>query len=300
VDGVFMSQDPLGFGGGQTNTEEYVGNSPTNGTDPTGDDAYDGGPTPSLNDLADRLPHFQQVSPENSVRINAYETGFGQCADTRLSQLVEQRRQEVASYDPGNTSPGYGERWAETLTVYDAEILECRRVVLAKQGIGILSGGSGGGTAPVWQLPPLLPKWFLHGGGLIGTGDAEIGMGPGAAAQGFAGAGLYTNGAGVFYGSGTLSPDQFDIGPGKNKWVYGGYVGAGMGVFLTNATNNKGLDGDFQVYNLNVGEGPFKITAGLGVDDNGTWQFTFGPPATGVGHGVSVSAYHTTTYTLGW
>ena len=37
VDGVFGSQDPLGFGGGQTNTSEYCGNSPTNATDPTGE-----------------------------------------------------------------------------------------------------------------------------------------------------------------------------------------------------------------------------------------------------------------------
>jgi RHS repeat-associated protein len=36
VDAVFASQDPLGFGGGQTNTEVYCGNSATNGTDPSG------------------------------------------------------------------------------------------------------------------------------------------------------------------------------------------------------------------------------------------------------------------------
>ena len=36
VDGVFGSQDPLEFGGGQTNTSEYCGNSPTNATDPSG------------------------------------------------------------------------------------------------------------------------------------------------------------------------------------------------------------------------------------------------------------------------
>ena len=34
--GTWMSQDPIGFAGGQTNLREYVGNSPTNGTDPTG------------------------------------------------------------------------------------------------------------------------------------------------------------------------------------------------------------------------------------------------------------------------
>jgi RHS repeat-associated protein len=36
VDAVCASQDPLGFGGGQTNTEEYCGNSPANYTDPSG------------------------------------------------------------------------------------------------------------------------------------------------------------------------------------------------------------------------------------------------------------------------
>jgi len=36
VDAVWSSQDPLGFGGGDTNVSRYVGNSPTNYTDPTG------------------------------------------------------------------------------------------------------------------------------------------------------------------------------------------------------------------------------------------------------------------------
>ena len=36
VDSLFMSPDPLGFAGGQTNLNEFVGNSPTNRTDPSG------------------------------------------------------------------------------------------------------------------------------------------------------------------------------------------------------------------------------------------------------------------------
>ena len=36
ANGVFISQDPLEFGGGQMNLNEFVGNSPTNVTDPTG------------------------------------------------------------------------------------------------------------------------------------------------------------------------------------------------------------------------------------------------------------------------
>lgn len=34
--GVWMETDPAGFGGGQSNLYDYVGNDPTNGTDPTG------------------------------------------------------------------------------------------------------------------------------------------------------------------------------------------------------------------------------------------------------------------------
>ena len=41
VDGVFGSQDPIGFGGGQTNLSEYCGNSPANATDPSGLGAVD-------------------------------------------------------------------------------------------------------------------------------------------------------------------------------------------------------------------------------------------------------------------
>jgi RHS repeat-associated protein len=36
VDGQWQSQDPLGFGAGDANLYRYVGNSPTNGADPTG------------------------------------------------------------------------------------------------------------------------------------------------------------------------------------------------------------------------------------------------------------------------
>ncbi len=37
VDAVFASYDPLGFGGGQANLSEYVGNDPTNWWDPSGE-----------------------------------------------------------------------------------------------------------------------------------------------------------------------------------------------------------------------------------------------------------------------
>ena len=42
VDSVFISPDPLGFAGGQTNLSEFVRNSPTNRTDPSGLQAIGG------------------------------------------------------------------------------------------------------------------------------------------------------------------------------------------------------------------------------------------------------------------
>jgi RHS repeat-associated protein len=38
--GQWMSEDPMGFGGGDCNLTRYVGNSPTNATDPSGKDIY--------------------------------------------------------------------------------------------------------------------------------------------------------------------------------------------------------------------------------------------------------------------
>jgi RHS repeat-associated protein len=37
ADGVFISQDPMSFAAGQSNLSEYVGNGPTDGTDPSGE-----------------------------------------------------------------------------------------------------------------------------------------------------------------------------------------------------------------------------------------------------------------------
>ena len=58
VDGVFGSQDPLGFGGGQTNTSEYCGNSPTNATDPSGEES---------DDVLSRAITFGTVPPSNPI-----------------------------------------------------------------------------------------------------------------------------------------------------------------------------------------------------------------------------------------
>ena len=39
--GKWLSEDPIGFAGGQANLEEYVGNDPLNFTDPSGEQAQE-------------------------------------------------------------------------------------------------------------------------------------------------------------------------------------------------------------------------------------------------------------------
>ena len=77
--GVFMSQDPLGFAAGDTNLSRYCGNSPTNYTDPTGevigiDDAIIIGALIGLNywiwgnnaAMADDMSHSRPINLDNS------------------------------------------------------------------------------------------------------------------------------------------------------------------------------------------------------------------------------------------
>jgi len=117
ANGNWLSQDPLGFAAGDTNTSRYCGNSPTNATDPSGEDAADTGPTPSLRELADRLPHFNGVSDSDQALINAFEAGYGQCVSARLNYLTQKRKELFNGYDPGHTPtyPGYGDRWLQSL-----------------------------------------------------------------------------------------------------------------------------------------------------------------------------------------
>ena len=56
--GRWISEDPLGFGGGDPNVSRYVGNSPTNGIDPTGLIFW-----PSWDDYVHYLRHPSQMDP---------------------------------------------------------------------------------------------------------------------------------------------------------------------------------------------------------------------------------------------
>ena len=152
-------------------------------------------------------------------------------------------------------------------------------------------------TASLWTGIPA--NQFPHGIGVQGSLDTAQGAGGGTAGQVFGGGGVYTNGAGVFAGGGGFEKDAC-FSTNNTHAVIGWYQGCGASVYLTNAANNKGIGGPFQAHNFYVGIGPIKFSAGLAIDQNGTWMATFGPPQTGLGVGLAGSTYRTDTYTLGW
>ncbi len=84
--GRYISQDPLGFGGGDSNLYRYVGNSPTNGTDPTGTDdgeeggfgtGWDGGGEPEFPDEGGGEGEFSGESPAEEETLLSDESSGG-------------------------------------------------------------------------------------------------------------------------------------------------------------------------------------------------------------------------------
>ena len=77
--GDFISEDPLGFGGGDTNLNRYCGNSPTNAVDPSGIDDWLFGPDPASESYQTSHPNFmtQRGGPPPSVAEDANLTRVG-------------------------------------------------------------------------------------------------------------------------------------------------------------------------------------------------------------------------------
>ena len=137
VDAVWASYDPDDLKAGP-NPFEYGEDSPTNLVDPSGEDPPDTGPTPSTMELAWGLSS-QPVSPADQVWIKAYEDGYGQSIGARLNYLTQQRKQLFEGYDPSKYDDVHNAQWLESLKIYDAELLECKKYSLVQAGLGSLA-----------------------------------------------------------------------------------------------------------------------------------------------------------------
>ena len=159
------------------------------------------------------------------------------------------------------------------------------------------------GGNPISNIDPL-GLWGLGG---IGSASAEAGLGVvGGGGNVAAGGGLFWGGTGGVNLGGFASAGGFLGGPhygpsypaqkpascGQPNVALGGFAGAGIGGFLTNANSASELRGPFTNYNVNVGFGPVQFSLQIGVSGS-TWigSLTFGP-----GYGASVSTFQTNTW----
>jgi len=142
----------------------------------------------------------------------------------------------------------------------------------------------------------------LWGVGVIGSVSTEAGLVlAGAGGTAAIAGGIFSGGeqgitAGKFTTLGGFAggPEYGPCHPGsKGGYIAGAFTGIGAGAFLTNATNANQLRGISDTYSFNIGVGPIKASAQLGIS-NGIWigSITIGP-----GIGISLSNYQTYTQT---
>jgi RHS repeat-associated protein len=175
----------------------------------------------------------------------------------------------------------------------------------------IIENGIGGLALEPFQDGPSrkpCPKkagwhWLPHTIGALFNATLELGAGSaGATATGSAGSAysisdsgqlsggaFLSGGASLFAGSHSLSaPTQSMVTP----FALGGYAGAGMGVFVSNAQSPMQLAGPFAQWNANVGFGPGYSVSFSYDNASGTWVLSI---TQGPGAGISGSALTTTT-----
>ncbi|MGC4002702.1 MAG: RHS repeat-associated core domain-containing protein [Pirellulales bacterium] len=100
--GVWITQDPIGFAAGQTNLYVYVGNSPTNYTDPTGLQTTKDGSWPSIgnnpyrrtNEQIQRQEEDALIEHERRLRIDVYKVDGREPRDSQVEYLNEITKQK--------------------------------------------------------------------------------------------------------------------------------------------------------------------------------------------------------------
>jgi hypothetical protein len=144
--GQFISEDPIGFNDGGTNTYEYCDNSPTNATDPTGEVTY-----PSYEEMYNQAlssrPPKQGGQAADRQLIDAYESYYGKSVNRRRFELNEELKSmnSPANCERDGQLGNNGNNRLNALEQIRKEINECNRYCIADAGVGTLSS-SGGGT----------------------------------------------------------------------------------------------------------------------------------------------------------
>jgi RHS repeat-associated protein len=98
--GQFISPDPLGFGAGDANLYRYVGNSPTNFTDPTG-----------------MIPFLDQITQGANQLKQKIDQGVDY-AKQKFGQGVDYAKQQIVEFNRGFTKGYYTARQADEMMNY--------------------------------------------------------------------------------------------------------------------------------------------------------------------------------------
>lgn len=97
MDGRFISKDPIGFRGGDTNLYAYVKNNPINYKDPFGLSAYPGVPTPNASDFFEVLQTFLSFYHA----VNLTNEAMSKIDAARASLPCGQRKRITLCFNPG-------------------------------------------------------------------------------------------------------------------------------------------------------------------------------------------------------
>jgi RHS repeat-associated protein len=176
ADGRWQAQDPLGFGGGDANLYRYVGNGPTDGTDPTGMGPFD---LWSPEELNAKGPTFQQDMVRNLPRVGNPEDA-AMALDRQMQ--AQARAAAMGAPTPGlmlGSAPVYGSDGNRTAFEAMAEAGQMmksmsRRGLIALSfipGVGVVALGTEGVMAlsegQVVQAALALLGVGLTAGGLV-------------------------------------------------------------------------------------------------------------------------------------
>lgn len=130
--GRFISEDPIGFAGGDSNLYSYVGNSPTNLTDPTGQVAVALVAVPAVKLLGGLLVRRAAISVGALAAAGVAGTMAGR-KDAAQTRSIHAPVEIRGPYDEPHPGPQI-ERYNQAI-----------RQGLAKQMHGVIPGGPGGG-----------------------------------------------------------------------------------------------------------------------------------------------------------
>jgi RHS repeat-associated protein len=222
--GRFISQDPIGFAGGDANTYRYVGNGPTDAIDPSGlddSDWYIGGYANPLNWFPAGVPEgtVQGLGHGTAMVANAFTGGFIGPLNNYVDQTIAENGGAYGVANVGANVSAFAVSLIEGYGAYKAGVGAINTGANAiRSGVAITRGGraalAGIGTVRTGQAVVGGAQIIRGGGQVIIGGGLAIG---GAALPAIGGVGALGSLCALSTGSGSGRGGAPDSGPNFTK-----------------------------------------------------------------------------------